>query len=272
MSEFHSYAHQDLDTTIRVFTSLAFADLESLGFDQTVSRLKINNKIQYKFQIGDNFYITMATLADYAADFIRGRGTRVFKAYLESDPKVIVALKDMWMEDDRTEEGVLLMNMRASMREMQSEGFEFPGDRDPSQYFLTVHAHGRVKIADGRDDHTSNIIMRGLRLPADLKYLITPPSQARHLRSSRVLGSDRSYSMGHTPEVTREAAALISANVPRQAERFQPRIHCRIAFNEVGRTVHNIHRLSDVYQCLVDATIGVFLNRPSRRDLVLTCC
>lgn len=95
-----------LDVTIRIFTSFAFADLQCLGFDSTVSRIEIDEQVQYRYQIGESFTLPeeLWLIIDHGSNFIRGRGTRVFEAYLESDPDV--ALKDMWLEDDRTEESV----------------------------------------------------------------------------------------------------------------------------------------------------------------------
>jgi len=251
---------QDLDTTIQLFTSLACADLADLGFDPTVSRVTIDNKLQYKFQVGDEFYITIGTLSDHAADFIRGRGTRVFRAHLESDPTKVVALKDVWLEDDRTEEGVILENIRIAIAEMETTGAKFPGDKKPSEYFLTVNAHGRVKIGD-RDDHTSAVMMRGLQLQS-LEYLsISTPMEPLN-RGSGVKGSDRAYSVGHTPTLSADAAVLIHAHQPHHPKPFQARIHYRIVFNEIGKTIHELHRLADVYQCLGDATIGMFIALP----------
>jgi len=249
---------KDLETVIHIFTSLIFADTESLGFDPTVSRIQIDNEIRYKFRVGEDFYITTETLSDHAADFIHGRGTRVFKAYSDSDPTRSVVLKDVWLEDDRTEEGSLLESLRAAMVEMQTQGTVFPGNKDPSAYFLTVSAHGRVKVSGQTEDHTTNVMMRGSSLPSDLDYFTTPRRRASQVRDSHAIGSDRGYSVGHTPVVSRDVAALLHANLPRKSPRFQARIHYRIIFNEVGRTIHNLHNLSDVHKCLVDVTIGVF--------------
>jgi len=239
-----------LETVIHIFTSLVFSDLESLGFDPTVSRIQIDNEIRYKFRVGEEFYITTETLADHAADFIRGRGTRVFKAYHDSDRSRSVVLKDVWLEDGQTEEGFLLESIRAAVVEMQTQGTVFPGNKDPSAYFLTVSAHGRVKVSGQTEDHTTNVIMRGSSLPSDLDYFSTSRRRVSLVRDSRVIGPKS--------QVSRDIAALMFANLPRKSRRFPARIHYRIVFNEVGRTIHNLHHLSDVYQCLADVTIGVF--------------
>src|SRR5262245_20704063 len=98
----------------------------------------VGDEIRYKYDIGNHSYITMETLSDFAADFIRGRGTRVFRAYLQSNPEVVVALKDVWLEDDRNPEGYLLEDMKRAITEQQEQGNGFPGERHPLEYFLTV--------------------------------------------------------------------------------------------------------------------------------------
>jgi hypothetical protein len=181
----------------------------------------------------------------------------VFKAYLESNPSVVVALKDMWLEDDRTPEGYLLENMRSDIIAKQAEGFNFRSHKDPSEYFLTVHAHGRVEVGSVTD-HTTNVVMRGSNLPSDIQYLRTTPEKKSIYRDSWVVGSDRGYSVGHTPIVSREVAVLVRETLPRVYPHFQARIHYRIAFNEVGKTIHELRDLSQVYRCLADVSMGAF--------------
>jgi|ERR1700722_2217884 len=50
----------------------------------------------------------------------------------------------------------------------------------------------------------------------------------------------------------------LHANLPHEVPRFQPRIRYRIVFNELGKTIHSLRHLSDVSQCLFDATRGAF--------------
>jgi hypothetical protein len=224
-----------------------------------VSRIQVDGRIQYKFQVGNESYITTKTLADSATNFICGRGTRVFEAHKESDPRHIVALKDAWLEDDRTPEGFLLESMRADMAGMQAQGTVFPGSKDPSAYFLTVEAHDRVKIDGETEDHTVNVMMRGMGLPSDLEYFSTSSWKPPRIRGSRVMGSDRRYSVGRTPQISSDMAEAMRAHLPRKTPPFQGRIHYRIVFTEVGQSIHDLRQLSDVYQCLSDATIGAFL-------------
>jgi hypothetical protein len=149
--------------------------------------------------------------------------------------------------------------MRADVKTLQARGTTFPGSKDPSDYFLTVQTHCRVKVDGETDDHTVDVMMRRLDLPSNLEFFPTSRWKLPQIRHSRVVGSDRGYSKGHTPQISSEMAEAIEAHLPRK--RYQARIHYRIVFNEVGKTIHDLHRLTDVYQCLWDATIGVFSDR-----------
>jgi hypothetical protein len=206
--------------------------------------------------VGDESFITTETLSDAAANFIRGRGTRVFQAFSESSPDRIVVLKDVWLEDDRTEEGVVLQTIRDEITRMKTSGFTFPGDKDPYSYFLTVKAHGRVRVDSGAEDSTVQVMMRGTDLPSDVEYFSTSKLHEPRLRSSRVPGSSRAYSVGHTPQISSEMVERMLVNLPPHTPRFQARIHYRIVFNELGQTIHQLRCLQNLYQCLLDATIG----------------
>ena len=126
--------------------------------------------MQYKYEVevGGESYITTHSLADHAADFIPR--TRVFEAHHESNASRSVVVKDVWLEDDRIEEGVHLENIRSATSQMQTKGVVFPGKRHPSTYFLTVVEHGRVKVGGQTLDHTTNVMMRGSGLSSDLEY------------------------------------------------------------------------------------------------------
>jgi hypothetical protein len=202
-----------------------------------------------------NILYYYGTLSDFAADFIRGRGTRVFRAYLE---RTIAP-----------PEGHLLEEMRKAISGKQAQGMDFPGEKDPSEYFLTVHAYGCIKVGDKGDDHATNVMMCGSRLPLDLRYLPTSSLKETKKYSSLVAGRDRGDNAVHTPVVTRGVAALV-ANLPPIYPRFHSRIHYRIAFNEVGQTIHDLRDLSQVYQCLADATTGAFPYN-SRSQAGITC-
>ena len=144
--------------------------------------------MQYKYEVevGGESYITTHSLADHAADFILDPRTRVFEAHHESNASRSVVVKDVWLEDDRIEEGVHLENIRSAITQMQTKGTVFPGKRDPSSYFLTVVAHGRVKVGGQTVDHTTNVMMRGSGLSSDLEYFSTSKPRVPGVPRSRL--------------------------------------------------------------------------------------
>lgn len=99
---------------------------------------------------------------------------------------------------------------------------------------------------------------RGRGLPSDLQYFSTSTPRVPGVPRSRVLESDRGDSVGHTPVLSRDIAASMPANVPRNVKPFRARIHYRIVFNEVGETIQDLRNLSHVYRSLADPTTGVF--------------
>lgn len=101
---------------------------------------------------GDVLFDNARIIADFGVDATCSRGTRVF----ETKGRVV---KDSWIDFDRTPEGSRLEAIRRAI-----EANDTPGvTRDDVKHFLTVIAHGYVKV-DGIADFTSTSIMRGVNL------------------------------------------------------------------------------------------------------------
>jgi hypothetical protein len=101
-----------------------------------------------------------------------------------------------------------------------------------------------VKVGEV-DDDTFAVMMRGFHLPEDVKYLKTSVERVPIGRKFRVVGS---ASAGHTPVVTSEIAAQMhNYLLQHQPRRFHARFHYRIVFNEIGKPMHDLRDLSQVY-------------------------
>jgi hypothetical protein len=243
---------KDFENLIHIFTSLAYATQLELGFDPTIGRVMHEDKVQYRIEVNGKSFLTTDTLSDYRADAICGRATRVFKAFEVDRPDVTVALKDVYVDATYKTEGDLLHEVFQRMREKKMivedkvDGF---ADDDPRRYFLTVRAHGYVKTNGIEFDNTLTVMMRNHSLPSDCLHYCPRPSN-RSQPSPRVSHSDRTVSVGHTP-----CLEYSSIELP-IVKSFSPRLHYRIVFNEVGRTIHDLELLSDVFQSLHDATQG----------------
>jgi hypothetical protein len=89
---------------IHLFASLAFASPSGIGFDPTVWRVKVKDKIQYEYTVADKTYVTIKPICDYRADSVEGRATCVWEVCLKDGSQETFALKDVWMfSDDQTE-------------------------------------------------------------------------------------------------------------------------------------------------------------------------
>jgi Fungal protein kinase len=243
---------KDFENLIHIFTSLAYATQLELGFDPTIVRVMHDDKVQYRIEVDGKSFVTTDTLSDYRADAICGRATRVFKAFEVDRPDVTVALKDVYVDATYKTEGDLLHEVFQRMREKKmivGDGVDEFADDDPRQYFLTVRAHGYVKTNGIEFDNTLTVMMRNHSLPSDCPHYCPRPSNQSQ-SSPRVTHSDRVVSVGHTPCLEYSGIGLPIV------KRFSPRMHYRIVFNEVGRTIHDLELLSDIFQSLHGATQG----------------
>jgi hypothetical protein len=77
------------------------------------------------------------------------------------------ALKDVWVEEDRSREGDILKDLFAKI---QSQGGE-EKLQDARQYFLKPVTYGDVTI-DGQPDNTKDLIMRGQDLHLDANSML----------------------------------------------------------------------------------------------------
>ncbi|KAJ7094076.1 hypothetical protein B0H15DRAFT_882400 [Mycena belliarum] len=155
----------DARPILQVFTALAFATAEELGYDSSMSCfLDTASVVQYKLSVDGENYITTKMLSDNRADVSCGHVTRVWKAFRADDPaRVPVVLKDAWNLVDAVPEGQQLLDLHAQLRALPSPGTPRP----PCDYFLTVLAHGFVKTSDGTDDSTADLV-QGCKLPTAL--------------------------------------------------------------------------------------------------------
>ncbi|KAF8445706.1 hypothetical protein L210DRAFT_2927534 [Boletus edulis BED1] len=110
----------DVDDLIYLFCSLVFAKDVKLGWDPTIQRVLVGSEIQYDITFNGQegppaVFRTVKIIADFGADALRGRGTRVFKAYdLKNYPPTeddFVVIEDAWRDHDRLREDQILKNI-----------------------------------------------------------------------------------------------------------------------------------------------------------------
>ncbi|KAI0916615.1 hypothetical protein AcW1_010385 [Taiwanofungus camphoratus] len=240
----------DHKTVVHIFLSLMYAASHEVGWDPTIcpvtdseGKVLLDSDGKRRFDItvrsadGTNVvYRTIKILADFGADAPQGRGTRVWEARkLENGEECgePVALKDSWIDSDRTREGVLYGELRDS-----DTSIDF---QDAMKTFImTVICDGDVYI-NGEVDDTRTLMTRGQRIPRDCSkftvQLIRPPA-AKLSRSSRV-----ATGYHHSPE---EYKGKRSAP-PRVCH---PKTHYRIVFEEVCKPISTVTSLATVFKLL----------------------
>ncbi|KAG1884235.1 hypothetical protein F4604DRAFT_1952371 [Suillus subluteus] len=232
---------EDIDGVISLFYALGFASastsLKGLGWDPTVERIYVGEKIQYKFTVGDEVFTTTRELATYGADSMVGRGTRVYEATDAKEKKV--AIKDSWREIDRQSEGEILEKILASCeKKLGAEEFA-----DAKRRFVGVRLWKDVTI-DGASDETVNPMVGDERNctwnweAIDLKPIL---SERPHLSAT-----------GDVPDSGELSAFLPTqlGTVGRKDTRIPQRVHARIVFHDVGVALKDVTSLADNLSCL----------------------
>ncbi|KAF9241208.1 hypothetical protein BU15DRAFT_45238 [Melanogaster broomeanus] len=233
---------EDIGNVIHVLSCFAFAKDHELGWDPTIERMLVKgidgvkDNIQYKITIKGKVYHTTTTISDFGAEAMRGRGTRVFKAYDRSDPhKKPVVIKDAWRDSDRKREDEILKEILHDIRE--KVGVE--EEKDARKYFLTVLNGEDVKIHERKDD--TEQLLRCNALPdATTSYDLFPDKVSSQPLHTSSVGSLPLFPFRRT----------IPAPV---SEKIHHKQHFRLVFAEAGEPIFESKNLTEVTHTLGDA-------------------
>ncbi|KAF9233645.1 hypothetical protein BU15DRAFT_66398 [Melanogaster broomeanus] len=241
---------KDVETLIHLFCSLAFANEVELGWDPTIERVLVGDQIHYDISFRSTegpptIYRTVEIISDFGADALRGRGTRIFKAYekKESPPteKDYVVIKDAWRDSDRMREDLILEKIFEAIAETQPDKVD-----DARQYFLTVLQAEDVMV----DNETDNT----LRL---LHGKDIPDGSPLHDVTAEKEPSQRSHtsSVGNIPSAPLQ---LMRRNLPAvKSGDVHHKQHFRIVFSELGEPIFDLKKLDGVLQTLGDGLKGL---------------
>ncbi|KAJ7625023.1 hypothetical protein DFH06DRAFT_1058935, partial [Mycena polygramma] len=243
---------------IRAVSTFSLAKPEQLGFDSSISQFKNEKTIQYKISLNGKVYVTIRPLADYRADAIRGRSTRVWLVHLEGQPDVHYVLKDVWIPSGSLPEGDQLERLHKELESLDVP----PGAHRPSEYFLTVLDHGFVPLLNDSDDDTLRT-MGGKTVPSDVEY-VQMSAEPHNAKPSAASGSHTLRRSTHTPADTPVSETLrhtprglppvptLAAAAPTETVYHAPRKHYRIVFREVGETLYELRSVSQVMSALAN--------------------
>ncbi|KAF8867934.1 kinase-like domain-containing protein [Mucidula mucida] len=231
--------HENPRLFIRFVIFMTFAPLEDLGYDPTVKRIGVNEKdIQYRFTVGDKVYQTTGIIHDLNLDLVT-RATRVWEVIeLDSEdmpigtPKV---LKDVWLYSDATPESDIYNAIFAALRQLDKDGSE-----DAKNYFMTILSDSVVTI-NGQPDEAPEP-------PEDYVELFYTETEEKVAMEATVEGTHRGEVDGCTPKLKRANRAVYP---------HKKRIHRRIVFEEVCRTLYKVFSYADFTKGLAQLVYGL---------------
>ena len=240
---------------VRLFAAFVFADKKSLGFDPTIDRIpgEPTQLIVTVHPDNDNKYPrrfrTTNIVSSFGAEPLRGRGTRVFEA-IEIDRQGCeigspVVLKDIWIDHDRTREGISLAQL-----------YDEADDEDKElvkKHFLTVVCHGDVWTEPDILDDTEIGLMRGLKAPIDSMFEL----QQKQLVVSKHQAASGSQGLRATSRL----------HAPHPTLKYMHKTHYRIVFKEKGVTIDLIPSLPEVMKVLTETVTGAFSSDNSQPSI-----
>ena len=212
-----------------------FSDRTELGWDDSMERTP---EQKYRIRVGDEEFVTESVLYNISTEEIEGRATRVWKAR-DKDGNLVV-LKDVWLDETRTPEDVMLNDMLETESDKAMMDFV-------KRTLFTVACSGRVVVC-GRTDSTREVL-HGLELEARPPGLrITAPE---YVIVQRGLHGGPEFGPPNNPG----ASALMALR-----QKFFHRYHYRIVFKEVATPLYKVNDLKHVFISCYDASMGKHIN------------
>lgn len=155
---FFSTFNQDPILLIKFFLIFSYTDIYDLGWDPSMRCIwrGPNEKTHYIINVRSEItgeemeFLATDILSNIGADPLRGRGTRVFKIHrLENGAETgdEMALKDCWMDADRTREGEIMGSiLQDAIKAGSKENIQ-----ELEEGLLSVFLHGDVHVAGKLD-------------------------------------------------------------------------------------------------------------------------
>lgn len=279
MAQISHKCQQDAPKLVHLIASLAYASPTQLGYDPTAT-LRWSNEdwhydIELTTQLPDNsqrieIYKTVRVIYESANKF-RGRASRVYEAIVDDskDPSIShrVVLKDSWINVDRPKEG----DTHAKIME--------GAEPEEQELFTTLFQHGVVQI-NGMDDSTQDLILNGQTFFDS--YQKEKPKRDKEIHpffKHRLLWAKEIDKLSEDSSSAETSPPTVVCKTPlfhpyrqrshnpfdvwpsSQPHVYSPKVHYRIAYKEVGRSLLTTGncgalRTGMVHQVLHDVTLG----------------
>lgn len=264
------FVAQNSSTFLRFCVSLLCASREELGWDLTTQRIEtpgaeVHYIIDVRVEGGAvRQFITTSIISATGAEGILGRGTRVWKAIEKprdgeqaTEEAIPVVLKDYWIDDDRTREGVIYHSIL--------KGVKGENRRNLKKYLVKIKCHGDVYrrnvVVGSREGKTTMVFQMVPTSTRDLDAAIKKRNGAivfhkLTIEASKAPTQDtRAYSSTLTP-VTPSAYFEAIVRTP-LAVLPNVKTRNRIVMQQVGESLHRQKSLRIIFKALVDVCKGV---------------
>ncbi|KAF5386314.1 hypothetical protein D9757_008612 [Collybiopsis confluens] len=230
------------DPLVRFFASIAFSSRTPLGWDPTIEVTgSPSPPRQYEITVNGRKFTTVKNLADYSADSLVSRATRVWLVKDEEGQKFV--LKDVWMDTDRLPEHEIRDNLLEDV--LKKRG---PNDhRKLSNHMLTPRVFERMKIND-MDDTTPRMMNEQTPATSSIfKLTITTPtpdsSRSSHPSETSSQGNRSGTSKGTAVQIQTKGSPTLT---------LRSKYHYRIVFEEHGTDLYSEMSLHNVFKTLSD--------------------
>lgn len=224
---------------VECFLPLLSAPRHKLGWDTTITCVSPRDvtgpEIVYKIVVGDCEYKTKRLISNVGAEVLRGRGTRVWEVVKldanggETGPSLV--LKDGWGDVDRDPEGKILGEIRASGTPEQQKAI--------CEYFMKAIAESEVYVEGALD--LTHVIKRKNKRPETVE----PFPIVDDLLNAKTGGA-----------IPAEGRFALPQGEPERGITYSAKVHRRVVFDEVGKTIQEVESLSEAFDVLADVTMG----------------
>ena len=233
---------------------IAYGADHELGWDSSITLYEpsvASGALQYDIVVRQDddcsivTYRTKRMISNIGADTLRGRGTRVWEVVElddngeERDSSTTCVLKDSWVDENMRREGEIHRHIRA---DAAAKGLESPENVAMGACLLTVNTYGDVFI-DNQPDKT-----RHWDLPSRMNFIkvkVEPKTSSKAKSDWTPVGAIMVQN-----ETTSDHSVSMSA-----ASFFPTKVHHRIVFKEVGKTIRELSSLRRVFRRLTEVVI-----------------
>ncbi|KAF9520925.1 hypothetical protein BS47DRAFT_1481235 [Hydnum rufescens UP504] len=228
---------------VRIFLGIALSPADRLGYDPTMARVESGDgdgKYCYDITVHDRsgkerIFRTKDEISTYGAD-----------ADVDPEGKRLYALKDTWVNADRTREGDTLKILRERLIERK--------EIDGLNHLLTEVASGDVDVRN-RADNTGASIQNGRLFTVDsIVKTCSGSDGVGRIEEMPARGSKQSASsVDNVPNIDPPPAEG-GLRIGQVLE--EHRVHYRIVFEEIGTPIHQLRTFSEIFVALRDAVFA----------------